>query len=170
MRIIIFLFIYFASSASFAELCSETPEWNKKISPETEKIKNLDKQGEKDLKAALENLQKISKKNDKQMAAYLLEVVNKPELSQLQKDRKNLGLNMINLINSGDCKAIRENNKKLHSAISLQWIGTLTAVQADTQLFLAKNMSAIPDINATTETGEKVVLHANGTWSEAQKK
>jgi hypothetical protein len=170
MRILLLLALAFSSPALFAVPCSETPKWNSEILPEMKKIQDLDIKGEEDLKAALGNLQKVSKKDNKQMSAYSLELVNKPEFAELQQQRQDLGLKNLSLVTSADCKEIMENNKKLKSAVSLQWLGVLAAVQADTQVYLAKSMGNSPDINATTDTGKKVILHANGTWSEAAKK
>lgn len=170
MRTALFLAISFASSSLFATPCSETPTWKEVIIPQMEKTKKIDQQGDEDFKKALDNFQKISKKDSKQMSAYALEILNKPELAKLQAERQSLGLKTLGLISGTDCKEIIENNKNLQSTISLQWAAVLTTIQADSQVYLAKSLSNGADISATTEAGKKVILHPNGTWSETPPK
>jgi len=170
MRVIIFVFLSLASCSLLAAPCSETPVWNKEVVPQMQRVEELDKQGDESLKTALSNLQNVSKKDGKQMVAYMSEMVSKPHFAKLQQDRQDLGVKALSLMSGTDCNAIIENNKNLQSAVSLQWLSVLAAVQADTQVYMAKNIGNIPDIKATTEAGKKVILHANGTWSESPQK
>lgn len=170
MRILMLLITVLLPPAILAMPCSETPESEKALEAEMEEIKNLDAEGEKEFKAALDRFQVVSKKDDKQIIAYGAQIVNKPEIAQLQEDRQALGLKMLSLLSGTDCNALRENVKKIKSVIALQWVSVVTAIQADAQTFLAQDMGKAPDIRATTETGKKVILHANGTWSEDPRK
>ncbi len=170
MKIIMSLVLSIMSSIVYAMPCSETPESKNEIELEIKKVNELDSKGEEAFQKSLNNLQKVSKKDDKQMSIYALQVATKPEFEKLQQERQMLALKMLTLISGNDCKALKENNKKLQSVISTQWLGALAAVQADTQMYLAKNISNAPDMKATTDSGKKVILHANGTWAEELKK
>jgi hypothetical protein len=156
----------FASVSAFSMPCSETEESKKAINEEMQKISELDKSSGEQFKRALKNLQVVSQKDEKQMLAYATQVATKPELAPLQQQRQALGLKMMSLISGTDCEALKENNKKLREVISAQWIGVLTTVQADTQVYLVKKMGDVPDMKATTDSGKRVILRANGTWSE----
>jgi len=167
MKNITLAIIAFLPVIAHAIPCIETAEYKNVIEPESVKTAEIDKKGAADFDAALKLYQKSTGINDQQLQAYTAKIVTSPEQMKFETERQNLALKSLGLINSSDCAEIKENNKKITSVVSLQWLSALAAVHGDLKIYAAKSMTG-KDESATTSSGKKVILHANGTWSEVK--